>query len=60
MKLEFNSCAHAIKWIMNNASTEVDFQVFREELDLNYVFTGRFFIHISDADRQMEVQITRA
>ena len=58
MKLEFNSCANAIKWIMKHARTEVDFQTLREELDFNHIFTGEYFIFTGDED--MRVQYQRA
>lgn len=45
MKIEFNSCAKALRWIMLHTKTELDFQNLREQLDLNYLYTGQFFIY---------------
>ena len=45
MKIEFNSCAKAIRWIMLHTRTELDFQNMREQLDVNYMYSGRFFIY---------------
>ena len=47
MKIEFNSCAKALRWIMLHTKTELDFQNLREQLDLNYLYTGQFFIYSS-------------
>ncbi len=44
MKIEFNNCAKAIRWIMLHAGTETDFQNLREQLDFNYLHTGLYFI----------------
>ncbi len=44
MKIEFNSCAKAIRWIMLSAKSEVDFQNLREQLDMHYLYTGMYFV----------------
>lgn len=45
MKIEFNCCEKAIRWILLHAQTELDFQNLREQLDINYLYSGKFFLY---------------
>ncbi|NND32869.1 MAG: hypothetical protein HKN76_09780 [Saprospiraceae bacterium] len=56
MKREFNSCANAIKWIVQHARTEIDFKTLRDELDFNHLFTGEYFIFTSHQDNRVVLQ----
>ncbi|MBK8501156.1 MAG: hypothetical protein IPL46_02545 [Saprospiraceae bacterium] len=47
MKIEFNNCAKAIRWILLHTRTELDFQNMREQLDVNYLYSGMFFVYAS-------------
>lgn len=44
MKIEFSSCAKAIRWIMLHTKTELDFQTLREQLDTSHLYSGHFFV----------------
>lgn len=44
MKIEFNCCEKAIRWILLHAQTELDFQNLWEQLDVNYLYSGKFFL----------------
>jgi hypothetical protein len=45
MKKEFNNHAEAIRWIASHAETESHFEILKDELEFNHIYTGEFFIH---------------
>ena len=47
MKIEFNNCAKAMRWIMLHTKSELDFQNLREHLDINYLYSGKYFVYAS-------------
>ena len=47
MKIEFSCCAKAIRWIMLHTETELEFQTLREQLDINHLYSGHFFVYAS-------------
>ncbi|MCB0687297.1 MAG: hypothetical protein KDC53_12260 [Saprospiraceae bacterium] len=47
MKIEFSTCHTAIRWLLINTRTEVDFQTLREQLDINYLHSGQFYVHMT-------------
>lgn len=49
MKKVFKSRLEAIDWIAGKAEDEGQFEVFREQLNFNYIYTGRFFINLDKA-----------
>jgi hypothetical protein len=53
MKKEFTSRLEAIEWIANNANDEAQFEVWREELLFNHIYTNEFYI--SSVKQEMEV-----
>ena len=46
MKKVFKSRLEAIDWIAANAEDEGHFEVLREQLVFNFIYTGRYFIEI--------------
>ncbi len=53
MKKYFKNRLEAINWIANNVENEGQFEVLREQLTYNFIYTNSFFIIRNDA--RMEV-----
>ncbi len=43
----FKNRLDAINWIANHAETEGQFEVIREQLNFNYIYTNEFFISLN-------------
>jgi len=50
MKQNFESRLEAINWIAEYADDEAQFEVFREQLNFNHIYTGTFFIDLKKVD----------
>ena len=48
MKIRFNSRMEAIDWIAQYADDEGQFEVLREQLNMNYIHTGELFIELEE------------
>ena len=46
MKVKFESRLEAIKWIAEYADDEGHFEVLREQLNYNYIYTGNYFLEL--------------
>ena len=46
MKKYFKSQMEAIQWISDNAQNEAHFEILREELIFNHIYTGEYFVHM--------------
>ena len=57
MKKVFQNRLKAIDWIAANAGDEGQFEVMREQLNFNFIYTGRYFIDLIDS--KMEVVLLR-
>lgn len=53
MKKEFESHLEAIDWIAEHAETESHFEMLREELIFNHIYTGEYFIDSISTDREI-------
>lgn len=51
MKKEFESHLEAIAWIADQAETESHFEILREELIYNHIYTGEYFLDGITSDR---------
>ncbi len=47
MKIKFQNRLEAIEWIADYAADEGMFEVLREQLNFNFIYTGTFFIDLS-------------
>lgn len=47
MKISFKNRMHAIEWIAEHARDEGHFEVLREQLNYNHIYTGAFYIELS-------------
>ncbi len=47
MKVRFKTRLEAIEWIANRAKDEGQFEVLREKLLFNYIYTGTYFLDLS-------------
>ena len=48
MKKKFNDRLEAIDWIANYADDEGKFEVLREQLNMNYISNGEFFVDLKE------------
>jgi hypothetical protein len=55
MKKQFKNRLEAIDWIAENTQDEAQFEVLREQLTFNHIYTGQFFIEMEDEKNQAEV-----
>ena len=49
MKKVFHNRLEAINWIAAHAEDEGQFEVLREQLNFNQIYTGRYFIELDDS-----------
>jgi hypothetical protein len=50
MRHEFTNRIDAINWIAENVENEAQFEVLREELYFNYIYTGTFCVNMKLVD----------
>ena len=48
MKVNFENRMEAIDWIAEYAEDEGQFEVLREQLNFNYIYTETYFLDLSD------------
>ena len=53
MKTQFESHLQAIDWIAEHAETEAHFEILREEIIFNHIYTGEYFIDNLISDREV-------
>jgi hypothetical protein len=53
MKKVFKTRLEAIDWIASNAEDEGQFEVLREQLNFNFIYTGRYFLDIDESFQQV-------
>ena len=53
MKKEFENNLQAIDWIAEHAETESHFEILREELIFNHIYTGEYFIESILTNREV-------
>ncbi len=46
MKVQFPNRLKAIEWIANHTEDEGQFEVLREQLNFNHIYTGEFFLEL--------------
>ena len=57
MKKYFKNRIEAIDWIANHVEDEGQFEVLREQLNFNFIYTRFYFVNVNGA--QMEVVLLR-
>ncbi|NNE30720.1 MAG: hypothetical protein HKN16_13855 [Saprospiraceae bacterium] len=55
MKKSFQTRIEAINWIAATVENEGQFEVIREQLTFNYIYTKTYFLHIDEKELQAEV-----
>jgi len=53
MKKIFQNRLEAIKWIVENVEDEGQFEVLRERLNFNHIYTGSYFIDLDKDIREV-------
>jgi hypothetical protein len=53
MKKVFKKRLEAIDWIAANAEDEGQFEVLREQLNFNFIYTGRYFLQIDESIQEV-------
>lgn len=49
MKVTFETRLEAIDWIAEYVDDEGQFEVLREQLNFNYIYTGKYFLEIDES-----------
>ena len=57
MKKVFKNRLEAIDWIATHAEDEGQFEVMREQLNFNHIYTNRYYLDLNDS--QMEVVLLK-
>lgn len=57
MKIKFQNRLEAIDWIANFVEDEGQFEILREQLNFNEIYTGDHFLKIDEKELEMEVVI---
>lgn len=47
MEIKFESRLEAIQWIAEYAEDEGQFEVLREQLNYNFIYTGKYYLDLS-------------
>ena len=56
MKITFATQLEGIDWIANHVENETQFEILKEELLFNYIYTERFFVYL---DKKMSEVLER-
>lgn len=48
MKITFETRLEAIEWIANFAEDEGQFEVLREELNFNFIYSGTYYLDLDE------------
>ncbi len=48
MKVRFENRLEAIDWIADYVDDEGQFEVLREQLNFNFIYTGKYFLEIGE------------
>ena len=48
MKIRFSYRMEAIEWIAGHVDDEGQFEVLREQLNYNYIYTGSYFLQLEE------------
>ena len=59
MKKKFQNRIEAIDWIANRAENEGQFEVWREELTFNHIYSGTFYLDLNEKEAPREVIILK-
>lgn len=55
MKKTFQTRMEAIDWIADYVSNEGQFEVLREQLNFNFIYTGKIYLEVPSEDELTEV-----
>ena len=55
MKKTFKNSLEAVDWIADYVEDEGQFEVLREQLNFNYIYTGQYFLEIDERESEGEV-----
>ncbi len=53
MRKVFNNRLEAIDWIAENTENEGQFEVMREQLNFNYIYTERYYIDTGESIQEV-------
>lgn len=55
MTKRFQTRLQAIDWIANHAEDEAQFEVMREQLMFNHIYTGKYFVKVEKEEAEREI-----
>jgi|GEM_PF-1837039 hypothetical protein len=53
MKKQFSNRLEAIDWIAEKAESESQFELLREQLNFNFIYTGRYFVDFNKEEGEV-------
>lgn len=53
MKKQFSSRLEAIDWIAEHAEDESQFEVLREQLNFNFIYTNQYFVDLTKEEGEV-------
>lgn len=59
MKKKFQNRIEAVDWIANYVENEGQFEVLREQLNFNHIYSGTFYLEIDQIEELAEVVILK-
>jgi hypothetical protein len=54
-KIHFKTSLEAVDWIADYAKDEGHFEVLREQLNFNFIYTGRYFLEMNEQESEGEI-----
>ncbi len=57
MKMEFQNRIEAVDWIANFSKNEGQFEVWREQLTFNHIYSETFYLELNEKEELNEVII---
>ena len=54
-EIKFKSSLEAVDWIADYAKDEGHFEILREQLNFNFIYTGLYFLELDEQESEAEV-----
>ena len=58
-KIQFKSSLEAVDWIADFAKDEGHFEVLREQLNFNFIYTGEYYLEVDELEEESEIILLR-
>lgn len=58
-KVHFKTSLEAVEWLARYARDEGQFEVLREKLYFNFIYTGKYFLELDEREEEGEVILNK-